>query len=279
MASKKTYLLAPNFTFQPDGPLRLGSVIADPFRPTKPLSTIPALPDTITHTELERTISRGNSRSLHSSIWAQFLQTASANIGVGVSKDVLTQYTMDSLETVYFQSDPTDAEAMEYARDGKVRAAMKAGIFGTQPVYMVTGLKIAKGFRLVSEIASTREGNVGASAPVVDQVSLGAKVGFSKGKTVEESLVAGSDIVFAYQLHVIAEKGWRHKRVEADLYEPKSAFLGHEEESVEEKPVEAGTATAADLLDFAEENEDDTVKLVEARDGDGACICITFQEI
>ncbi|GME27914.1 hypothetical protein BGZ63DRAFT_404793 [Neofusicoccum parvum] len=185
---------------------------------------------------------------------------------------------MDSLETVYFQSDPTDEEASGYAKDGKVQAAMKAGMFGAQPVYMITGLKIAKGFRLTSETASTRAGNVGAGIPVTGEVSAGADVGFSRGKMVQDSLRAGSDIIFAYQLHAIAEKGWRHRRIEVDLYTPKSAFLSKDEEKVSGKPFEAGMATATDLLELAEENEDDTVKSLEAQDDNETCVCISFQE-
>jgi hypothetical protein len=61
-------------------PIRLGNMIADPFKPTKPLSIFDSSPpiETVTTTEFERTTNRDRGRSLHGTIWAQFLQSASA---------------------------------------------------------------------------------------------------------------------------------------------------------------------------------------------------------
>lgn len=274
----KTYLLAPNFTFEPDGPIRIGRIIADPFRPTKSLSIPQTEPHTAVHTDFDSSYSRENSHSLHGSIWAQFLQTASANVSAGVTKDVLTQYTMDSLETVRIKEDPTDKEAAELIKHPEVQAAINAGILGSAPVYMITGIKIAKGFRLTTQVARTREAHVGASAPITEEVGLGAEVGISRRAAAGDTSRSGSDIIFAYQLHIIAQKRWWHKKVSADVYAPSSAFLSEDDHEAREEEAAVNNVTSEQLMNAAEENEDDSVKAVEAVEGEETCICISFQE-
>jgi hypothetical protein len=58
---------------------------------------------------------------------------------------------------------------------------------------------------------------------------------------------SGSDIIFAYHLHAVAQRGWRYKRVEIGVYAPKPAFLNNEKHAVKELAT----------LKVAEENEDD----------------------
>ncbi|RSL53231.1 hypothetical protein CEP54_010488 [Fusarium duplospermum] len=274
----KTYLLAPNFTLEPDGPIRIGNIIADPFRPTKSLSSPLKPPLTATHTDFECSFTRESSKSLNGSVWAQFLQTASAKVGGGVSKALLSEYTMDSLETTRLKQDLSDEEAELRAVELKVKAAIESGLSGTAPVYMVTGLKIAKGFRLNKSATSTREGNVSAGIPITEEVGAGADFSASSSRSTGESLQAGSDIIFAYQLHVIARKGWWRKRVEADVYAPKAAFLNIDKQSGGEQEIATKISTPLDLLEVAEENEDDSVQTLEARDGDEDCVCIAFKE-
>lgn len=184
---------------------------------------------------------------------------------------------MDSLEAVYFRHDPTEEEVAERIKAKKVQAAIKAGLFGSQPVYMITGLRIAKGFRLSSEVASKREGSVGASMPVVDQVSLGGDISLSGKKAVEESFSLGNDVVFAYQLHVIAQKGWREKRVQVDVYAPKAAFL-NDEGRQEKIPMVASIVTEADLREISADAEDVSMDIIEAEDGDMTCVCVSIED-
>ncbi|KAI5460319.1 hypothetical protein BGZ63DRAFT_404793 [Mariannaea sp. PMI_226] len=278
----KTYILAPNFTLEPDGPIRIGTIIADPYRPTKPLSVPLTSPTTVTHVDFEYSLSQDNSKSLSGSVWAQFLQTARANIGGAVSKAALQEYAMDSLETVRIKADPTDEEAAERVKDPKVHAAIRAGLTGAAPVYMITGLKVAKGFRLNKSVTSTHEANIGANVPITAEVGAGADIAASIANTVSESSRSGSDIIFAYQLHLIARKGWLHKRVGVDVFVPKSALLNKEKKAEleeEEEKVMAQSATESALLEIAEENEDDSVRSLEALDGEEACICIAFEEV
>ncbi|TFB05984.1 hypothetical protein CCMA1212_001831 [Trichoderma ghanense] len=153
----KTYLLAPNFTFEPDGPIRIGNIIADPFYPLKPLSTPAVPPLTATHTDFDCHFSRDSAKSFQGSVWAKFLQNANGNLGRKVGKDVLLEYTIESLETIRMKEDPSDDEAMKRVREPKVEAAVKAGLSGAAPVFMITGLKVAKGFLMNKKVSISRQ--------------------------------------------------------------------------------------------------------------------------
>jgi hypothetical protein len=272
----KTYLLAPNFTFEPDGPIRIGTVIADPFRPTKPLHIPTTAPPTVTHTDFDAAYTREKNQAHHSNIWAQFLQTASANVGAGTSKDVQTQYTMDTLETIRIKNDPTNKEAAELVRHPDIQPTVNAGLIGFAPVYMITGIKIAKGFSLTTRTARTREAQLGASAPITESINAGAELGGSRTVAAEDTARSASDIIFAYQLHVIAQKRWWRSHLTTDVYAPRSAFLGEEGRQQEKEEVAARSVTVEQLMAAADENENHSVKGQTVSEGKDSVICVWF---
>ena len=234
---------------------------------------------TVSIQEEESTYTTTKGRSLNASIYATFLQIASVNIG-GVSKETgLTEkYSMASgIETRYFE--PTDDEVTaRVERSAKVRAAMDSGLFGQKQVYMITGLKIAKGFAYESSTSSSIAGNVGGSMPITPEgeVSLGAEAGASSRKKMQTSYKTGpnTDIIFAYQVHEIATKGWREKskRIEATVHRSKQAFLGDEE--VDQSTIIQACASTKEMLED-EGLECRNLKSVELADDHGdRCICI-----
>ncbi|KAF7161736.1 hypothetical protein CNMCM5623_007223 [Aspergillus felis] len=273
--STPTYVLSPNFSYHPNTSICMGDIILDPTDPTKPLSSPSSLAATESHIDYDVHLSKHKSRSLHGSIWAKFLEVADAKLGGGASSNVLTKYTMDRLETVYFRKQPTDDEAAERAKDKRVQAAINSGLLGKRPVYMITGLKIARGFRLRSQDASSMEGEIGGGGQVVPEASIGGGVDFSDANDTKQSYRAGSDIVFAYQLHIIAHKGWRQKRVDISVYKAKAAFLNEEEITLEEEEVET---SAADLEGLCAFDEEAPVQVLTAMEGDETYTCIVFED-
>ncbi|RSL74843.1 hypothetical protein CEP51_011411 [Fusarium floridanum] len=277
MATVKTYILAPNFTYHIGTSICMGDIIQDPNDPTKPLSSPPdsSTSDTESHLDYDATLSKQKTRSLNGSIWAKFLETMDASIGGGVSDDVLDKYTMDRLETIYFKKQPTDEEATERIKDKKVKAAVNSGLLGKSPVYMITGLKVARGFRLESGKTSKREGNATFRVPVTSEVAIGTDVSLSSTGDTQQSYSSGQDIIFAYQLHVIAHRGWRRRDVDIRVHKPKAAFLNEDKEVVEEEPAETSHAREEDIRAFDEEMP---VDVLTATDGDEPCVCIVFKE-
>lgn len=186
---------------------------------------------------------------------------------------------MDAIETSYLKYDPSDEELSERVTAPRVRGTIKSGIFGSQPVYMISGVKVAKGFSASKEVAANRGANVGASVPVSAEVSLGADVKVSTRNTQREAFHAEGDRVFAYQLMKITEKGWKKKSLMIDDYYPKAAFLSNDSEEEDDEQLGGMEAAPANAADLPEENSEQlSLKVFEIQDGEGKCVCISFYE-
>lgn len=270
MAILKTYLFAPNFTTHLGANIQLGTVVANPFRPNKWIAQIPLNIETDTHIEYDRSISPGVSASTHVNIFANFLEMASANIGLQRDKSILDHYTMDTLETISYKRDITDDEAAETVdSNAKIQAAMKNSILGSAAVFIVTGLKIAKGFHLTSDFAKSQGLNIGATIPITEQISAGTDIGTSHGKTLSEESSTTQDIVFVYQLHAVAKKGWwRKRRVNIDVYAPRAAALGSDNRTTQDA-VAVEEATAEDLDEALFDFGDVTITEQTSYEGEG----------
>jgi len=248
-----TYLLAPNWNFRPGGPIALGNIVVDPFKPhrvlSKPKSENP--PPTETATDKNWRLHLGTDRNANGSMWAKFLENISFNIGTNHEKSSITDYTMESLDTVYFRNDPSIDEINERVKDQNLRKLMRLDSLLSKPVYMVSGIKIARGFELSTEVSTRHSGNAEASGTVAPEVSVGAKVDVSMGNIRRDGFQSGNDIVFAYQLLKIVPKGWREKILELKEYQSKAAFLGDKyQEEDAEVAVESNYATATDFAEI-----------------------------
>lgn len=176
---------------------------------------------------------------------------ASANVGLQSDKSILDHYNMDTLETITYKCDITDNEAAEMVNnDTKIRYTIKNSIMGSAPVYIVTGLKIAKGIHLTSEFTKSKGFSAGANTPIIYQVSAGADLVVSQGKTFTEQSSTTQDTVFAYQSHEVANKGWwKKRRFDTDVYAPKVAASSSDNRTTPDA-VEIAEATA-EVIDEA----------------------------
>ncbi|KAI1214235.1 uncharacterized protein F4807DRAFT_407145 [Annulohypoxylon truncatum] len=148
MARVKTYILAPNFTYKPSGPIQIGNIITDPLRPTKVLSSLstdsqPAI-EVITQHEFE--LVDEQDRSIHAGVWSTFLETIGASLGAGHETNRSHTYKATELETHYLRDEPSETDVARRTAEPSVQAVIRAGWFGARPVYMVTGVKVARGF-------------------------------------------------------------------------------------------------------------------------------------
>ena len=246
MAQQPTYLLAPNFHFKPDtGPIALGNIIADPLRPHRALTTVDVgtlkavYPRIETMTDYDRSMMRRTSSDLSMAVWAQFVQTVCAKVSGERGTSVHTNYTMGALETAYFVTDPTLEEIEARLKVPRVQAVVKAGSMPglRQPVYMVTGLMIAKGLAAQQERGKYRAGEVKVRGNVptpAGDVGLGANLAKSASTEESDTWKAGEEIVFAYQLLKIEVKGWKGIKIEYDELRHKAAYLSKDDEDDEE---------------------------------------------
>ncbi len=283
MSSVKTYLLAPSFSFPPHGPIAIGNIIADPFRPRRVLTSLdPNQPKPAIETVVDPDyiISRDGGHGVEVGVWAQFLQTVGINLGGQYEKGVITDYKMDAIETSYLKSDPTDEEVNKRVKAPRVQIAIKSGLFGYQPVYMISGVKVARGLIASKEVAANRGGNLGGSLPLSGEVSLGSDVKISTRNTEREVFRVEGDRVFAYQLMKIAQKGWKEKTVTIDDFYPKAAFLGIDSEDQDDEQLGEMKAAPTNAADLPEENREQlSLKMTEVQEGEGKCVCISFDDL
>ncbi|KAE8447648.1 hypothetical protein EG329_010619 [Mollisiaceae sp. DMI_Dod_QoI] len=252
-----TYLLAPNWTYRPGGPIALGNIVVDPFRPHRVLSKpTDALPDTETATEKNWRLAIEKVRSINVSIWTQLFQQASFKLAAQNEKTKSGSFTMKSLDTIYFKDEPSIEEITERVKEPRIRNIMKADSLFRSPVYMVTGLKIAKEFQLTHEDSSKVGVTVEGSGTVAPEASVGVSVDASSSTKLSDGFEASNDIIFAYQLLKIKPKGWgKDQTIQTDEFHHKAAFLGddgEEEEEDEDIEVEKGAVAVDDVVESQE---------------------------
>jgi len=154
---------------------------------------------------------------------------------------------------------------------------MKKGLFGRRPVFIITGLKVARGFRSRSMTSATNQAQAGSGIPIADQLSVGAALTASHVVSREVLATSSSDIVFAYQLHSVTRKGWFGHTTSADLYGPKAALLGEEQHGTSQEEFEAYLAPLDMLLETLRDNEDTPV-VAKVLEREGECNCLFLAE-
>ncbi|PYI00641.1 hypothetical protein BO78DRAFT_401936 [Aspergillus sclerotiicarbonarius CBS 121057] len=275
-----TYVLAPRWDFRPDGPIALGNIIVDPFRPhrvlSKPDATIPP-PDIETVVETEWELHQERELGVKTSIWTHFLEAMGVDLGLESTKSLSAEYNVESLTTSYFKEEPSPEEIARRTQDPRVRELMRLDSPFSKPVYMVTGIKIAKGFRASEGHSRSREANGGASAGTAGTFIGDVTVGTDNKIFVKESDKrqgkSENDIVFAYQLMKIVPKGWKHKAFDVQDYYPKAAVMLDKAEV--QNGVDVSFATAAD---FAEcDHMEVKFNMAEIIDSHGTVKCVTVR--
>lgn len=300
MARQQTYLLAPSFRFKPKtGPIALGNLITDPLRPHRALTAIDAdslkanYPRIETITEQDHALNRATSHDVSTGVWSQFVQTICAKVSVQRNSTAQTSYTMDSLETMYFITDPSLAEIEARLKVPRVQGFVKASNFPglRKPVYMVTGLMIAKGFTAREETGKSTSAQVVATGTIPTPASgarLGAKLSKSTNNTQSDAWRVIEDIVFAYQLLKIEIKGWKGTKLKYDELRHKAAYLSRDEEFDEDEDGEDDDendtfgqltidALTVDNLSPSGYTGGNTV--VELGEGDAKIVCISTRDM
>lgn len=230
MSSPRTYLIAPKLQYLPYGPISLGNVIADPLSPHRPITKLAEnkRPQVAESTEPGRFIGRTTAIDGRLSFKVQFLQSIGVNTGVEVGKTVRAKYTVDNLRTQYFQGEPALEDVRELCMEDLVKYIIGSGV-RSRPVYMVIGIKIAERLKAIREVQNRQGTSLGGSAPVTAEVSLGAEAGISKERSEADSGTFTNDVVLAYELLQIAQKGWFDTSIGLKEYLPKAGFLRDDE--------------------------------------------------
>ncbi|KAK8102194.1 hypothetical protein PG984_015340 [Apiospora sp. TS-2023a] len=214
MPPVETWILAPDFTYVPNGPNKLGNIIPDPHRPLKALSTLDLAAPFHTSVQHDYIRSQDRGRAVHGGLWAHFLQSvvgisAEANREVGVTDE----YQVDQLETRSLIGHPpvpaSEEEKALRARldEPQVRRMTEPRAFGRRRrrrLYMICGLQVR------TSVKRAVGGALSADMPVAPDgvlASIGGELGASWRHELTQSYRGGEDeVIFAYQLMAIRPK-------------------------------------------------------------------------
>jgi hypothetical protein len=206
----KTYIPAPDFSTAPPpkGPVDLGHILKNltELAPLNRRSRIQIAADDILPPDEKRDFraTREELLSCNLGVLARFLGV----FGVGFdanntyamgSEDILT---VERLETIAFN--PTD----EYVRESMQALPVKIYLEDSEykaPVYMITGLKIARGAALESKTSKTAVTQLKIGFRIAAEV--GPVVGVSRGTAAGISFGGSSDFVVALRVRRVKYRG------------------------------------------------------------------------
>jgi len=213
LTGKPTYLSAPNCDFAPNDIIALGSLITDPWKPQNRLNKASIIPiptsDIKTSFQEDWHTTSADGRKHKLAIWTSFVQMITG-VGGDISASVDTQrisdYRFDRLETSFFFPD------VEYIakslREPSVQRYIRASLL-KKPVYMISGVKIARGASLSRSKASEQgvSSKIGVDGTALGiPVSLGPEINLLRKQEQTVSFGRSSDFVFAYRIVKIVSK-------------------------------------------------------------------------
>ncbi|PMD35139.1 hypothetical protein L207DRAFT_637536 [Hyaloscypha variabilis F] len=232
----KKYFLVPDLSIPapPNSPLALGRVIHDKLNPVRCLNkndSIAIPPDDVyKDKKTEWSHEAENQSSGRHSIWSRYIYGLFGwSTGATFDDSIISDYVFEVLETTFFE--PSDDYIKDVMWTPSLESFLEASRFN-KPVYMITGLKVARGVRAKSRKVSGIEGRATASATL--GVVLGAQ-GNVEGETAgrlrqitADSFEGSTDIVIAYRLRKITCSRTMEVKHEE---ETSGAILGIEDEA------------------------------------------------
>ena len=284
MGPKKTWFLPPDFTFLENGLIKLGTVIAHPKHPTLVLlgpdeisTTTPPikLPPVQVLVEPNHIHTDNRNNSIGGEIWGKFVELASVSLKLDTEWGKEIQYGVVDHEVHSFVRPFTRDTLAAIVAQPSVRKHMDDGLWGKQPVYIVSGLRITKtAMSVTNGQGTTHGGRIGGSGPVpagVMPVELGVGLQGEMRRDKVHSYEAAPRIIFAYRLSVIRQR--RDREIESEIFSHKTAFMtgGIEEEEEEEMEI-----ADIDMLELKDDLEDEDEAFSEHSVGN-MDVCISFR--
>ncbi|RSL95713.1 hypothetical protein CDV31_013771 [Fusarium ambrosium] len=216
-----TYIPSPNWDIPVDSDIVvLGRLIKDPNNPQSKIAKSgvtpipPPAPYEGKKTDWQTTLEQ--IRSGRIGLWAKCVQFIEGGLSFGQLKSSLENHRFDVLETKYFL--PDDDYFAQVLEDTGVKAYLHVHNW-RKPVYLITGIKIARGASVSTENSTGRSAQAELK---VDATSVGAPVDVGPEATWESEKKRGisyggsTDYIFAYQLtRMTPKRGGKDSRNES----------------------------------------------------------------
>ncbi|KAJ4363154.1 hypothetical protein N0V83_010274 [Neocucurbitaria cava] len=252
---KKFYLKAPDLEFGLDGPIQIGNIIKDMKTPQDPIAALDPTPNIVSGPDYDK----GNkTHESHASLGLKFsveiFQVFGGQAGAKASSASQTVYEFDGIESLYLQTNPTAADAKKlHESNHAVKGALNRG-----PVFIVTGLKVAKGLRYSNRHVAEKQAMIGRQDHVMKEFADEGTLEGDKGSEDAEEYTVKGDVILAYRLHVIKKEGFRwigEREIDAKTFDPGEAgFMNHDRMGKEDQ-VGVGEVSLQDVQYFVEDHE------------------------
>lgn len=202
MALNPTYIPSPNWDINADSDIVvLGRLIKDPHEPESKLRAFPITPSTIYEgkkTDWQTTLDE--IRSAKIGLWAKCMQYLEGGVSFSKIKSKLENHKFDTLETTYFL--PEDEYFDRILGDLDVQAYFE--VTGRRkPIYLITGLKIARGASASTETSTEMSTQAelkfdGTTSAI--PINVGPEIGHDSKTARGISYSGSTDYIFAYRL-------------------------------------------------------------------------------
>ncbi|KAI4599468.1 hypothetical protein KJ359_001910 [Pestalotiopsis sp. 9143b] len=213
-----TYIPSPNWDIPADSKLVvLGRIIEDPKDPESQVpesAVLPIPPSAVQDGEkIDWETNLAKVRAGTIGLWAKCMQVLSGSMSYSQLKSSLENHKFSELETSYFRPDERLlAQALE---DRGAQAYFQVHHW-RKPVYLITGIKIARGASVSTENRVTRSLQAELKADATStgvNIEVGPEASLVNEKKTGISYGGSTDYIFAYQLTRIKpkNKGKDHK--------------------------------------------------------------------
>lgn len=202
-----------NIPAPPDSPMALGRVIDNKLNPLRCLNIHDSINILAESVYKDRKTEWCHEAELQSSgkrsVWGRFIYGI---YGLWVGGDtetrfdssMLSNYVFSILETTFFE--PDDDYIAKTMRAPSLENFLDASRY-KKPVYLITGLKIARGVRATSKTVSGAErhttANTGPLMGLEGSRPFGGDIGKSSRQSVADCFAGSTDIVIGYRLRKI----------------------------------------------------------------------------
>ncbi|KAI3570611.1 hypothetical protein IWW34DRAFT_774795 [Fusarium oxysporum f. sp. albedinis] len=212
----KRWIFTKACDFAPDGTLQLGQIVAEPKDPAYVLQPSGPL-ELYQDMKVEHLTRENLNMQTNDEIWGQF--SAWARLGYVPAYLKASAATKRSHDYVWhfeklesYTTSPTLDYVTAAMRHGDVPATLKRFSFKRR-VYMVTGVRVARGARMRrSDESSTSLQTAGEISAQDQTVTVGTKAKIQEKKLEAEEFDKASDFVFAYRLNEVRYRGTvKHK--------------------------------------------------------------------
>lgn len=212
MASKGdevlTYHVVPRFDIAAEGgPLSLGTILFE-LKYLTPLNRkfLVGIPDDlrykpVTQTEYKDTLARVRAANITG--WAKIVgQPMDGSVSAGASSGLERTVSCDSIVTTYFDPDPSGTYFNECLKKKPVQEWLQQSDNGTADLYLVTGLKVAKGLKFNKSSSSEKHAEASVTVKGLSTAAVDAGItGEAKNDKKQELEFTADDIVIAYRVN------------------------------------------------------------------------------